>query len=403
MNDKLKKKNNNTEFENIVLLIQDARIRAFAKVNAELVLLYFKVGDIISAKVSEGVWGDGTVDELAAFIQKKIPGLSGFNRRGLYRMKQFYETYTVEEFVSPLATYLQTYLKDKSQSQFVSAVSTQIQKEKKVSKGGAQKPAKNAGKLNVSAVPTHLDGYDSLHNQFVSEVLTQIAWSSHMELLSQTKTPEEKLFYILLSIKEKWSMRELRRQLKSASFERTMMSNKFVSSVQTQIPHGIFKDPYIFEFLNLPEGHSEKDLEKSLIKNLQKFILEVGKGFTYMGNQYRLQVGNKDYYTDLLFYHRDLQCLVLFELKIQEFEPEFLGKLNFYLEALDKDVKRPFEKASIGVLLCKGRDTEVVEYAMARNISPALVADYETKLIPKRVLANKLHQLVEQLSKENID
>lgn len=228
MNDKLKKKNNNTEFENIVLLIQDARIRAFAKVNAELVLLYFKVGDIISAKVSEGVWGDGTVDELAAFIQKKIPGLSGFNRRGLYRMKQFYETYTVEEFVSPLATYLQTYLKDKSQSQFVSAVSTQIQKEKKVSKGGAQKPAKNAGKPNVSAVPTHLDGYDSLHNQFVSEVLTQIAWSSHM-------------------------------------------------------------------------------------------------------------------------------------------------------------------------------DTEVVEYAMARNISPELVADYETKLIPKRVLANKLHQLVEQLSKENID
>jgi hypothetical protein len=122
-----------------------------------------------------------------------------------------------------------------------------------------------------------------------------------------------------------------------------------------------------------------------------------------MGNQFRLQAGNKDYYTDLLFYHRDLQCLVLFELKIEEFQPEFLGKLNFYLEALDRDVKRPHENPGIGILLCKGKDTEVVEYAMARNTSPAMIADYETKLIPKKILANKLHQLVEQLSKEDID
>jgi hypothetical protein len=119
-----------------------------------------------------------------------------------------------------------------------------------------------------------------------------------------------------------------------------------------------------------------------------------------MGNQYRIQVGNKDYHTDLLFYHRDLKCLVLFELKIQEFEPEFLGKLNFYLEALDRDVKRPHENSSIGIILCKGKDSEVVEYAMARNTSPAMIADYETKLIPKYLLANKLHQLVEQLSRE---
>jgi hypothetical protein len=119
-----------------------------------------------------------------------------------------------------------------------------------------------------------------------------------------------------------------------------------------------------------------------------------------MGNQFRLQVGNKDYYTDLLFYHRDLQCLVLFELKIEEFKPEFLGKLNFYLEALDRDVKRPHENHSIGVLLCKGKDTEVVEYAMSRNLSKAMIADYETKLIDKTSLARKLHQLAEQLTKE---
>jgi predicted nuclease of restriction endonuclease-like (RecB) superfamily len=197
-----------------------------------------------------------------------------------------------------------------------------------------------------------------------------------------------------MNIKEKWNKLEIRRQIKTASFERTMLSNTLVSSVMTQLPENLFKDPYIFEFLDLSDGHSEKDLEKAITLNLQKFILEIGKGFTYMGEQFR---------TDLLFYHRDLQCLVMFELKIQEFEPEFLGKLNFYLEALDRDVKRPHENPSIGILLCKGKEIEVVEYAMARNISPAIIADYETKLIPKNVLTNKLHQLVEQFSKEDFE
>ncbi len=205
------------------------------------------------------------------------------------------------------------------------------------------------------------------------------------------------------ALAEKWTMKELRRQIRTATFERTMLSKeqqKITSTLQNQLPQNLFKDPYIFEFLQLPESHSEKDFEKAIILNLQKFILEVGKGFTYMGNQYRLQVGNKDYYTDLLFYHRDLQCLVLFELKIEDFAPEFLGKLNFYLEALDRDVKRPNENPSIGILRCKGKDTEVVEYAMARNTSPAIIADYETKLIDKKVLANKLHQLAEIFNKE---
>lgn len=343
----------NKEFEQVAILIEEARNRAFSKVNAELVLLYFNIGNIVSDKVAAGVWGESTVDDLANFIKQQYPGLKGFNRRGLYRMKQFFEAYTAIEFESPLATQLQK--------------------------------TENEVKL------------------FVTTLLTQLQWSSHLHILSKTKTVEEKLFYLHLAINDKLSVRDLERQLNSAVFERTLLANTKVSTVLTQLPQNLFKDPYIFEFLDLPEGHSEKDLEKALTLNLQKFILEIGKGFTYMGNQYRLQVGNKDYYTDLLFYHRDLQCLVLFELKIQEFEPEFLGKLNFYLEALDRDVKRPFENNSVGILLCKGKDTEVVEYAMARNTSPTMIADYETKLIPKNVLANKLHQLVEQLSKEEND
>src|SRR6185437_8448561 len=293
----------NKEFEQVAILIEEARNRAFSKVNAELVLLYFNIGNIVSDKVAAGVWGESTVDDLANFIKQQYPGLKGFNRRGLYRMKQFFEAYTAIEFVSPLATQL-------------------------------QKP-ENEVKL------------------FVTTLLTQLQWSSHLHILSKTKTVEEKLFYLHLAINDKLSVRDLERQLNSAVFERTLLANTKVSTVLTQLPQNLFKDPYIFEFLDLPDGHSEKDLEKALTLNLQKFILEIGKGFTYMGNQYRLQVGNKDYFTDLLFYHRDLQCLVLFELKIQEFEPEFLGKLNFYLEALDRDVKRPFENHSVGILLCK--------------------------------------------------
>jgi len=342
-------KNPNKDFVQVLLLIQEARNRAYSKVNAELVLLYFNVGAIVSLKVGEGFWGENTVEELANYIALHLPGLNGFNRRGLYRMKQFFETYTNPQFVSTLLTQLQI-------------------SEKEASK-------------------------------FVTTLLTQLQWSAHLHILNKTKSVEEKLFYVNLAINEKLSVRELERQLNTGVFERTMLGRQISAAVPAILPNNFFKDPYIFDFLNLPELHSENDLEHAIIKNLQKFILEVGKGFTYMGNQYRLQVGNKDYYTDLLFYHRDLQCIVLFELKIEDFAPEFLGKLNFYLEALDRDVKRPNENPSIGILLCKGKNAEVVEYAMARNTSPAIIADYETKLIDKKLLANKLHQLVEQLSK----
>lgn len=338
-------KNITTDFEHIILLITGARNRVYTKANAELVMLYFNVGQIVSEKVANGNWGDRTVNDLADYIIKRQPFLKGFNRRGLYRMKQFYEIYSDEGIVSALLTQLQ--------------------------------------------------GVDNKDDKFVTTLLTQISWTNHLLILTKTKTSEEKLFYLYQSIKEKLSTRELERQLNSATFERTMLGNKFGGVITKHLPEGIFKDPYVFEFLALPEIHSEDDLQQALIKNLQNFILEMGKGFTYMGSEYRLQVGNKDYYTDLLFYHRDLQCMVLFELKIEEFQPEFLGKLNFYLEALDRDVKRPFENPSIGVLLCKGKDVEVVEYALARNVSPALIADYETKLINKKLLAEKLNQLSE--------
>jgi predicted nuclease of restriction endonuclease-like (RecB) superfamily len=357
----------NADFEHILELIQEARNRVYAKANSELVVLYFNVGNVVSERVNAGNWGENIVQELANYIAAKQPQLSGFNRRGLYRMKQFYETYTDVDFLSALSLLLQN-----ENRQLDTKVSTAL---------------------------SQLKTADDLAAAFVSTVLSQMQWSSHLHILNKTKSAEEKLFYILQAISQRLSVRELERQLNTAAFERTMLSNKSIAQLKSQIPENLFKDPYIFEFLDLPDGHSEMDLEKAITLNLQKFILEVGKDFTYLGEQYRIQVGNRDFRTDLLFYHRDLNCLVLFELKIQEFDPEFIGKINFYLEALDREVKKPHENPSVGILLCKGKDSEVVEVAMSRSMSPAIVADYETKLIDKKILADKLHQLAEVLNK----
>lgn len=232
----------------------------------------------------------------------------------------------------------------------------------------------------------------------LSTLWTQISWSNNRIILSKTKSIEEKEFYLRLSIKENYSARELDRQISSGYFERTMLSDRKLStSVKKIYPSAgkTLKDKYMLEFLNLPEPFTENDLQKSIVKHLKKFILEVGKDFSFIAEEFRLQVGMHDYYIDLLFYHRELSCLVAFDLKIDKFKPEYLGKMNFYLEALDRDVKKPHEKPSIGILLCKGKDSEVVEYALSRNVSPAVIADYETKLIDKKLLQAKLHEFFE--------
>jgi len=235
-------------------------------------------------------------------------------------------------------------------------------------------------------------------NKKLSPLVRELSWTNNLNILSKTKSMEEKEFYIRLSIKENYTKRELIRQIDSGYYERYMLTDKKVSPVVTQIHPNLsraFRDTYILDFLNLPAEFSEKDLQKAITRNLNNFILEFGKDFAFIGEEYRIQVGNNDYYIDLLFFHRDLSCLVLFELKIDDFKPEYLGKLNFYLEALDRDVKKPHENPSVGVILCKSKDSEVVEYAMSRNLSPALIAEYKTKLIDKKILEDKLQEFFE--------
>lgn len=231
-------------------------------------------------------------------------------------------------------------------------------------------------------------------------VLVQLSWTHHRTIFSRCKSEDEREFYIQLCINEKYSVRDLDRQINSSVYERTMLSAKSHSPAICNLSSDIssvFKDSYIFDFLQLPDSHSESDLQKGLISQMKKLILELGKDFLFIEQEYKVQVGNGDFYIDLLFYHRALQCLVAFELKADKFRPEHAGQLQFYLEALDRDVKRENENPSIGILLCKDKDVEIVEYAMSRSVSPTLVAEYKMQLPDKNILQSKLHEVFKNI------
>ena len=315
-------------FTEIIQLIKQSRTNAIKAVNAELINLYWNIGEYISKKIAQSEWGDSVVTEIANFIKTQEPEIKGFSDKNIWRMKQFYETY------------------------------------------------KDFPKL--------------------STVLREISWSHNLAIFSRSKTAEEREFYLKLAKQESYSFRELERQISVSLFERTMIGNSKLSTALRESNHDLtntFKDSYVFEFLNLPNPHGESDLQRGLVSQMKNFILELGKEFLFIGEEYKLQVGNSDFFIDLLFYHRGLQCLVAFELKADKFKPDHLGQLNFYLEALDRDVKKPNENPSIGVLLCKDNDSEVVEYALSRSLSPTMVSEYKTQLPDKKLLQQKLHEL----------
>jgi predicted nuclease of restriction endonuclease-like (RecB) superfamily len=314
-------------FSEVVRLIAASREKAIQAVNTALIDLYWQIGAMISRKIEAAEWGDGVVDRLSQFIARTEPGLRGFTRRNLFRMKQFYEAYREDPIVSPL--------------------------------------------------------------------VAQLPWSHHLIILGQSKRLEEREFYVRLAIRERWSKRELERQFKTALFERAVLSPPKVSPLVTQTyPEAlsVFRDAYNVEFLGLPSVHAEADLHRGLLDKLKDFLIELGRDFCFVGSEYPLQVGDRDFALDLLFFHRGLNCLVAIELKVGRFEPEYLGKLNFYLEALDRDVRKAHEQPAIGVLLCASKNDEVVEFALSRSLSPALIAEYQTQLPDKKLLQAKLHE-----------
>ncbi len=314
------------DFSAVISIIEDAKGRALKSVNAELIRMYWEVGKYLSELCAESSFGDKIIDDVAAYIANNSPTIKGFNRRGLYRMRQFYETYHDDEFVSAL--------------------------------------------------------------------LTQISWTNHLLIMSKSKTKEERDFYVALTANEHYSSRELERQLDSAYYERYMLSSgKQPPELVPQNVRNSILDTYVLEFLDLPKQYSEHNFRKAIIENLKLFILEFGKDFTFIGDEYRVQVGGQDFYIDLLFYNRALSCLVPIELKIGKFKPEHIGQINFYLEALDRDVKKPNENPSVGLILCASKDDAVVEYALSRSMSPTLVSDYTLCLPDKKILKDKLQEL----------
>ena len=240
-------------------------------------------------------------------------------------------------------------------------------------------------------------------NEKLSPLVREITWSNNLLILAAAKSDEEREFYLRISAKNNYSKRELERQIDSALFERTMISDeKNQLFIQRSTGLAMLRDSYVLEFLDIPEKHKEKELRKAIVTNLRDFILEFGKDFTLVGEEYRVQVGNTDFNIDLLFYNRELSCLVAIELKIGRFKPEHLGQLEFYLEALDRDVRKPNENPSVGLILCSKKDDEVVQYALARSASPALIADYQTHLPQKALLENKLRELRELAEAEGL-
>ncbi len=238
-------------------------------------------------------------------------------------------------------------------------------------------------------------------NKKLSTLGAVLSWSHNRRIMT-LKSQEEREFYLQLCNKNKYSVRKLERLINSGTYERTIMSKDNLSSAISNLPQptkGIFKDSYVFEFLDLPTPHKEKDLQNALVSSLKDFILELGVGFTFMGQEYRLQVGTDDFFIDLLFFHRELQCLVAIELKTEKFAPQHLGQLEFYLEALDNDVKFAQENPSIGILLCREKNDEVVKFALNRSLSPTMISEYKTKLIPKELLQNKLNEFYDLLEK----
>ncbi len=312
-------------FRQIADIISTARERAYKKVNEELILMYWSIGQFLSEQMKSTDYGDKYIDSIAEYIKDQFPGIKGFNRRGLYRMKQFYELYA--------------------------------------------------------------------DNEIVSALLTQLSWTNHLLIMSGCKTNEEREFYINLSIKEHYSSRELERQIDSGYYERYMLSKDKLLPEPISSIRNPFLDSYVIEFLDLPDVFHEKDFRKALIKGMKDFIFELGRDFTFVGEEYPIQVANEDFRIDLLFYHRSLKCLVAIELKIGKFKPEYISKMDFYLEGLDRQVKKEDENPSVGLILCASKEDEVVEYAMSRTLSPMMVAQYQLQLPDKDILRKKLQEL----------
>lgn len=356
-------------FEEIRSIIITHRSTASRGVNTESILMSWEVGAYISARLHSNEWGSKVVTELSEYLRIQDPTLKGYSRRNLYNMVSFYEAYSTPAFLETEQKLVGDKIKG---SQFVQMSSAQL-----------------------SIAPNEIVQFKTAQLKFPPQILFLTTFTNHIEIINYCKTNEERLFYILYSFKESLKIKELKRCIQNDTYSTLLGDKKNISKgLKAIYPKAeiMFKDTAFVDFLNLPQKHTESKLHKGLLENMKKFVLELGKDFLFMESEYPVKIGGSTFKIDLLFYHRGLHCLVAIELKTTKFKPEHLGQLEFYLEALDRDVKRSNENPSIGILLCPSVDHSVVEYAMSRSLSPTMVTEYKRLLIPKDVIAKNLDE-----------
>lgn len=371
------------QFAEVIDNIQQHKSHASQVVNNEILLTAWYVGKYVSEKLKTEEWGNKVVSQLSEFIRSNHPEIKGFSRSSIYNMVMLYDEYSSKSFKTAVEKYLG--------SQFVQPLAAQIGDNVSESSYKIMKPTMDK---QIVQMPS---------GQFPN-ILFLTTLSNHYDILCRCKSFEKRLFYILYAHKERLSHKELQRAITTQTYE-TLLSDKnnMSKGLLETYPNSpiIFKDTYFVDFLNLPKKHSEKRLKNGLLEHMKQFILELGKDFIFMDQEYPLTVGASTYKADLLFFHRGLQALVAVELKKTKFHPRGLGQLEFYLEALDRDVKRSNENPSIGIILCPDVDKVVVEYAMSRSMSPTMVAEYKRILIPQEKMQQQLREFCQFFSKED--
>lgn len=357
------------EFETICSIIATHRKRVIRVVNNESMSMVWEVGGYVSHKLKTSAWGDGVVRQLSDYIRTKYPAARGWSYRTLYKMVQLYDTYTTASF------------------------SALIEKTD-MTKYGDIVPFETAQIDGRLIVPFEMAQ--------IPNVLFATGWTNHQIILNRCKSDTERLFYMLYAGKEHLENKELLRTIKTDTINSLLGGKDVQSEVMTKTyPTSplLFKDKVYLEMLGLPLEYKESKLRKEIIAHMKDFILEMGKDFLFIDDEHRVTVGSKTFKVDLLFYHRLLQCMIAIELKTTEFHPKDLGQLEFYLEALDQEERRSNENPSIGIILCKEADMEVVRYALNRSMSPTMVALYKEQLQVGSVIQRSLVEFCKFLKK----
>ena len=359
--------------EDLKTRITEARVTAARKVNQELVLLYWDIGRGIIEKQQTLGWGESVVEIVAADLQRAFPKMTGFSARNVWYMRRLYEAYSDPESVE----LIRKRKPQQSAKQNLPQPVAELSSRKKM----PQAPVKQAANVALSILQQPAAELEPL--TILPQLVAEIPWGHHRYILDKLSEPAARLWYLRATAQFGWSRNVLLNQIKAGAYERAVTEKK-THNFDLALPEDMaeqademLKSTYSLDFLGLTQAVKERELEDRLITRLQAFLLELGYGFCFVGRQHRLILGKKEYFIDLLFYHRFLKCLVAFELKVGPFEPEHAGQMDFYLNLLNDKERGPDDQLSIGIILCAEKDDVEVEYALKSKSNPIGVAAYE--------------------------